>query len=211
MKLALRSAIAILAVAGVVSAGTAGADASGAACALFTDPAGDAGITSAVAGGPNDDALDFTYVNLASDKTKLTGVLGMSKAAAEAATAPNGFRMLLNFTVPGHTNVVYLNATGASRTGVSFSFGENDTSPGGGLTTLGPAAGVLDTKKNEIRITAKLSDLKAAGVKLATGDTLTAINAASSRDFVAVITYADKASGDKEYVVGSKSCVAVGK
>lgn len=203
----IRLALAAAAATSLIAAGAASA--APVSCKLIVDPAGDAGATTAVAGGPSDDALDIRYVDLATDGKKITGVLGLTKPAVNAATAPNGYQLLLNFEVPGFANPVYLNAT-SGRAGLSFNFGQDD--PTLGLKTLGAATGVLDTAKSEIRITAKLSDLKAAGVNLKPGQKLTGINALSSRDFVLVITFADRANTDaKDYTVGAKSCVAVGK
>lgn len=209
MKLSVRTLLALAATVAVIGAGSASAAPSGAGCALVKDPAGDSGLSTSSPGVVKDDALDFTYVNLASDKTKLTGVFGLTKAAASAMTAPNGYQLLLNFTVPGFENEVYLNASGTTRTGVTFNFGQTD--PTLGLDTLGAATGVVDTVKNEIRVTAKLADLKGGGINIKPGMKLSNINAISSRDLVIFIVYADRATGGKDYVAGSKSCVAVGK
>lgn len=204
----IRPLMALAVASALVFAGSASAAGPSKSCALFSDPAGDARVTVSAPGGPSEDALDFTYVNLASDGKKVTGVFGLTKAATAAATAPNGYQLLLNFTVRGFTNEVYLNATGA-RGGMAFNFGQND--PTLGLDTLGAASGVVDTAYNEIRVTAKLTDLKAAGINLKPGMKLSGFNAVSSRDLVLVITFADRALGDKEYTVGAKSCFKVGK
>lgn len=203
VRLALAASIAAsLLVAGVAQAAPV-------SCKLVLDPAGDAGATTAASGGPSDDALDIRYLDLASDGKKITGVFGLTKPAVNAASAPNGYQLLLNFDVPGFANPVYLNAS-SGRAGLSFNFGQDD--PTTGLDTLGAATGVLDAAKNEIRVTAKLSDMKAAGVNLKAGQKLTGINGISSRDLVAFIVFADRANTDpKDYTVGAKSCVAVGK
>lgn len=205
---AFRISLAVVTVASVLSAGLASA-AAPVSCKLVVDKAGDASLTTATPVGPSEGALDITYVDLATDKTKMTGVFGLTKAAADAATAPNGYRQLLFFTAPGFADPVFLSASSAARTGVTFSFGADQVD---GLATLGAASGVLDTKKNEIRITAKLSDLKAGGINLKPGMVLTAISGVTSRDFTAAFLYADRANTDpKDYTVGAKSCVAVGK
>jgi hypothetical protein len=176
-------------------------------CNLLTDAKGDGYPTTAAAAGPSDDALDIVSADVASDAKKLTAVVRLSKAATAADSAPTGFRFLVLFSAPGADDPVYLSAASTPGIGQTYSFG-NDTADG--LSDAGTATGVFDTAKNEIRITASLSELSAAAGKIKPGTKLTDLTANSSRDFQAVITYADMAEGGKAYVAGSPSCVKVG-
>jgi hypothetical protein len=177
-------------------------------CNLLTDAKGDGYPTTAAEAGPSDDALDILSADVATNAKQLTAVLRLSKAATSADSAPTGFRFLVLFTTPGSDDPVYLSAASTPGLGETYSFG---TDAADGLTDGGEATGVFDAAKNEVRITASLSDLSSVAGKLKPGTKLTGLNANSSRDFQAVITYADRAEGGKTYVAGTPSCVAVGK
>ena len=194
----------------LVVAGTSGA-ATKPVCNLITDATGDASATTAASvPGTSDGALDVLSADLAADKKVLTAVIRVSKLAESAATAPNGYSAVFTFSAPSAPDVpLYMRYfSGSDLLDSSFEFGYDDAT--NGLTPLGDAAGVLDTAKNEIRISAPLSGFSEKAV-LKQNDKLGTFDVAMSRDLVALLVYADRATSGATYSVGAKSCVTPGK
>jgi hypothetical protein len=206
----VRLATAVATGAALVVAGSAGAAAKP-VCNLVTDPAGDASATTAAAiPGTNDGALDITSADLAASSKVLTSVIRVSKAAATSATAPNGYSALFTFVAPSAPDVTLYMRYSAPTPALAggFEYGYDDAV--NGLTPLGTADGVVDTAKNEIRISAPLNGFSDKAT-IKKGSKLGTFNAKTSRDAVAFIFYADAATSGSTYTVGALSCVKPGK
>jgi len=175
-------------------------------CKIITDVTGDSALTTATPVG-SDDAFDIVSGDLAANAKTITGVIRVAKAG-DPSTAPFGHGFVMTFSAPGSANPLYLRYSSSPAFGEAYEFGYDD--PTNGLTTLGDASGVVDTAKNEIRISAPLRGFDAQAV-IKPGMKLTNITAQTSRDFIALLIYADVAESSKSYVVGYPSCVVPGK
>jgi hypothetical protein len=182
-------------------------------CNLVTDPAGDANGTflqEGISGVPSEDAVDITSGDVATKGKLLTTVLRVKKLAVSSPTAPGGLHWKFFFNV--NDTQIYTQAVAATGAAPTFSFGTIDATAGTSKS-LGEATGVLDTAKNEVRITVPLSALPEtpkAGKKITT----LAPNAGRFFGNDNVGTFSDStdlATSDKTYTVGGPSCVVVGK
>jgi hypothetical protein len=206
----LRPALALALSASVLAGGAAlAAPKPKPVCNLLSDAKGDAYPTTAAPGGPSDEALDVVTADIASDKKTLTAVIRLSKVAEQSSTSPTGYHLVFNFTAPGAENPLYLQYfSGNEALEQSFDFGYDDAV--NGLTSLGDADGVIDTAKNEIRISAPISGF-AEQASIKPGQKLGDLVVQSTRDLLVLLPYADIAEGGAPYTVGAPSCVIPGK
>jgi hypothetical protein len=209
----LRPALACAVLAVATVAGTMHASAAAPVCNLVTDPAGDANGTflqEGISGVPSEDAVDIVSGDVATKGKLLTTVLRVKKLAASSPTAPGGLHWKFFFNV--NDTQIYTQAVAATGAAPTFTFGTIDETAGTSKS-LGEATGVLDTAKNEVRITVPLSALPEtpkAGKKITT----LAPNAGRFFGNDNVGTFSDStdlATSDKTYTVGAPSCVVVGK
>ena len=180
-------------------------------CNLVTDPKGDSSLsTAATLPGTGDDALDIVSADLAASAKTLTAAIRLVKVADTATTAPNGFSVVYTFTAPSKPDVpLYLRYfAGSPALDGLFEYGYDD--PTNGLTPLGDAFGVVDTAKNEIRISAPLNGFDAQA-PIKKNDKLAGFDVTTSRDLVVLLTYADRGTATTTYTVGAPSCVTPGK
>ncbi|MDT7537730.1 MAG: hypothetical protein QOI82_1315 [Actinomycetota bacterium] len=223
MSARLRPVLALGLMVAVASAGVASAAGKTAAakpvCNLVTDPTGDSSVYPA--GGVQEDAMDITSVDLATDKTSVTGVIRIKKLSASSTNAPTGMNWTVNFTADGTVFSLAGHATVAGT--VVFDTAYASTT-GGSL--YGPGTtGVFDTAKNEVRITAPLS-LLSAQADIRSGKTkITDINGRTGGEILVpdpsgtfgptILSDsefdADTTASGPAYLAGTPSCVVVGK
>lgn len=196
-------------------------------CNLVVDPAGDAEVAG-VPGGSGDDILSGDF---ASDGVLLTGVVRMAGLSANDPEWLNGRAYFAEFTAPGSKDVLFLQAR-AYPTGVIYSYGYSGVDPTSGVNTsytLGAATGVVDVAKKEVRITAPVKGfVDGAKAKIAKGAKIgglgTRVYRQGGQGLVPSQTVGgvrvpvgglnlllDEAAGTGSYVLGTASCVAVGK
>jgi hypothetical protein len=187
-------------------------------CNLVSDAAGDSSVYPA--GGVSDDALDVTGVDLASDKTSITGVIRVKKLSASSTNAPTGMSWTVNFSAEGTDFSLAGHATAAGT--IVF-----DTAYAGatGGSLYGPGTtGVFDTTKNEVRITAPLSMLspqadiragktKITGISGRTGGEILVPDATGTfgPTLFSDSEFSADTTGEAGYLAGTPSCVAIGK
>jgi hypothetical protein len=195
-------------------------------CNVVTDPSGDAEV-SGVPGGAGDDIVGG---DVASDGVTLTGVVRMAGLAANDPEWLNGRAYFVEFTAPGSPDVLFVQAR-AYPTGVIYSYGYSGVDPTSGINTsytLGQATGVIDVAKKEVRISAPVKGfVDGAKAKLAKGAKLSGVGNRVFRQggqglvpsqtvggvrvpLSGLNVLLDEAVGGS-YVVGTPSCVAVGK
>ena len=197
-------------------------------CNLVTDAAGDANQLNAlppvpsttIPAGSSDDAFDITSLDVASDKTNVTGVIRVKALSASSQYAPMGSNWSISFTVDAATLTL---AAHASATGTITYDGSYAAATGGSLYP-GYLTGAFDKAKNEVRITAPLS-LFAAQASIKSGTKLTAISGSAGQEvaipeatgklgggtFLSDANSTDTAGGGQDYTAGASSCVVVGK
>jgi hypothetical protein len=182
-------------------------------CNLVTDPAGDANgsfLHDGVAGTPSEDAVDIVSADVATNAKVLTTALRVKKLATSSPTSPGGLHWKFFFNV-GDTQI-YTQAVAAAGAAPTFTFGTIDPTAGTS-TSLGSADGVLDTAKNEVRVSVPLSALPEKPKPGSKINTL-APNAGRFVGNDNVGTFSDptdKATSDKTYTTGAPSCVVPGK
>lgn len=181
-------------------------------CNLVTDPKGDTYITrdQDIIGvyGPQEDALDITSADIASDAKNITAVIRVVKLAKTIATgAGQGYE--LEFTSPGAAGPLYLAASILNGT-ETYSVGKRDATTNTSTSLGKDATGVFDLAKSEVRITAPISDFASEGQGAKPGARLSPTLVTASRNLVAVNVFADNASGTGTYIAGNPSCVKVG-
>ena len=189
-------------------------------CKIVTDAAGDAFLL--LGAGPTSNSLDITSADIAADKKRVTVVIRVKKLAAMDPTfSPTGQQWTFGFAADGTSFdlTAFSDPVGATTFQASYS------APTGGQIYGGGVTGAFDLAKNEIRMTAELA-LFAAQATIKTGTKFTALSASAGaivaiKDPAGVLTQGalltlnppanDTATSAKTYVVGSKTCVAVGK
>jgi hypothetical protein len=126
----------------------------------------------------------------------------------------------MQFDLAGAVAKVWIGYTTSAYGGDAFQYGLIAQGEGGVTSPTGDAVGIIDTAKNEIRITVPVADMNALG-KAKPGAKVSNITVSSSQ--VAGIApnpsgvYAfnslpvDDASATKSYVAGYPSCVKPGK
>lgn len=194
-------------------------------CNLVTDAAGDATYNN-VPGDGNDDIVGG---DLASDGKTVTGVIRLAALAQPDPMAPLGQGFFISWSAKGSDAQLFLSAR-TYPTGTQFIYGYQGVDPTSGINTsytLGTAAGVVDTAKKEVRISSPTASWKDTGAKMAPGDKLLAPVVETYRiagqglvpsqsvggqrvPIGGLLLPFDTADG-KNYVVGTPSCVAVGK
>jgi hypothetical protein len=174
-------------------------------CLLITDKADDAGPLQSAAGPQTSDpALDVVSADIAADATRLSVVWRVKKLSSDPSASAAGRRWLTTFNV-GPNAVVLQVSTGPA--GTNWEAG---------------ATGVLDTAKNEIRMTVPLKQIYAA--KISKGTLLQKLSVHTDAGVTTdhawgvgnnlpfpFVSPSDEASSAKTYVVGTPSCVAIGK
>ena len=194
-------------------------------CQLVKDAKGDATYNNV----PGDSSVDITSADVASDGKTITGVIRVDKVVNPNPQAPAGQAWFVKFNVKGAPEILFLSAR-AYPTGDKFVFGYTAPDPNTDVNTsytLGTATGVIDTAKNEIRISTAAAGFKVAKANIVKGAKLSGLLADSWRiagqgavpsqevgparaPLGGFLLPFDSATGGS-YVVGTKSCVALGK
>ncbi len=195
-------------------------------CNLVIDDKGDSTYNN-VPGSASDDIVS---ADVASDGVTITGVVRVAGLTTPDPQAPFGRAFFAEFTAAGSADVLFLSARTYPQ-GTQFVYGYRGVDPTSGLNTsytLGAANGVVDTAKGEVRISTPVKGfVDGAKAKLAMGSKLSALTATTWRmagqGFVpsqsvggtrvplgGLLLPFDDATGGT-YVVGTPSCVAVGK
>ena len=207
-------------------AGTATAASAKPVCNLVSDPSGDANL-SGVPGGAGDDIVS---ADIATDAKTLTGVVRMAGLAANDPEWLNGRAYFAEFTAPGSADVLFVQAR-AYPTGTIWSYGYSGVDPTSGINTsytLGPATGVIDEAKKEVRISAPLKGfIDGAKAKIGPGTKLKGLGARVYRQGGQGLGPSQEVGGTRvplsglnvllddavggTYVMGTRSCVVVGK
>lgn len=205
-----RPALAAAAVSLVATAGLAGAaPAAKPVCNLIKDDKGDGTAFLIGSGTPSDPAWDIVSADIASDGSKLTTVIRVDQLAESAPTSPGGVQWRFNFTVGDAA--LYTSVRADTLLGVTGSYGYVDTIS----ETLGSATPILDTKKNEVRLTVPLGGFREVASIKKTGTSLGGLEATAGRFYnlgaVTASEPSDRADGAASYVTGTRSCVVVGK
>lgn len=195
-------------------------------CNLVADATGDtfaARAQDGTAPGPQDDAFDIKSGDIASDGKTITAVIRVAKLT-NATTSPQGRGFAFDFLLPTSDLQGSLRAVLITGQAPYFEATVKDPSvPNSPSTFLGTVKGVVDTAKNEIRISApaatfaQLGAIKKGTLITPASDAATSGRAVPPSPGVAgapVTTryvFADVATDSKPYRVGTPSCVAIGK
>jgi hypothetical protein len=193
-------------------------------CNLVVDAKGD----SAASVIPGDAAVDLIGGDFASNAKQVTAVIKVDKIVNPNPQSPLGQSYFMVFGLKGTADLLTLSA-GLYPTGNEFKFGYQGVDPNTNVSTsytLGDATGVVDTAKNEFRITADIAKFPQAKL-LAPKGSVTTMTAEARRVYGqrvvpsqqvgparvpfggATLTF-DTAEG-KKYTLGAPSCVNVGK
>lgn len=200
-------------------------------CNLVTDPKGDSELAPLTGGpgAPGDDTSDVVSADIASNAKTLTGVVRLAGLSNPDPESPLGMAYYVDFVVPGSSTLYFLTAR-LYPTGNHFYFGYEGADPVLPLNTLyavSEGTGVVDTAKNEVRISVPLAAV-AKTVKLPKGASLSGLAAKAYRvmgqgvapsqnvgparaPIGGLSELMDEAAGTKTYTVGQRSCVPVGK
>jgi hypothetical protein len=178
-------------------------------CNLLTDSPDDAKSSIAKDGTypTNLDATDIVSGDIATDTKNLTTVLRVKKLATTATDAPGGLHWKFFFN-DGGTNV-WTQAVAPTAGAVVFRYGQIDPVTGSSAS-LGTVTGVIDTAKNEVRVTVPMQSLP---VPLKAGTKIDTLAPNAGRYFSAGVSYSeptDAATSEKTYTVGALSCVKPG-
>lgn len=216
MSIRLRPVLALALCAGLV--GGLGLTSASAAlkpvCNLLTDAKGDA---TGGTGAANDPVMDIISADVASNAKKITAVLRVQKLAATSVNYPLGISWRVSFTI-ADTN--YTMSALSDRSGVASQTSYSDPTTGQGTIARAPTTAVLDTAKNEVRITASVVAF-GDRVNVKPGTAVTALSATTVGIFQLPVNpvvngnlryaTADTATGGSDYKAGTASCVVVGK
>jgi len=198
-------------------------------CNLITDAKGDAQYNGAVPGADGDDIVS---ADLATDATTVTGVVRVAALSTPDPQAPLGRNYTVLFTAPKSGDLMFMSARTYPQ-GMKYVYGYQAVDPNTGVNTnyaLGDATGAVDTTKGEIHISVPIKGfVDGAKAKLAPGAKLAGLSATVDRivgqGFVPSQSPApgaprvplggfllpfDDAAGTS-YIMGTPSCVAVGK
>lgn len=170
-------------------------------CNLVTDAKGDA--DTGLLGANEDQAMDILSADVATNAKQITAVIRVAKLANPDTLSPSGIFYEFSFTgssnQDGHPMYVQIDPTGTVWQG-------------------GDGTGVLDFKKNEIHITLPLSYFGTGSASVAPGPPLHNFTVYADVDNEAehvpttLSVLGDTAGPAKtNYVVGTPSCVTVGK
>jgi hypothetical protein len=197
-------------------------------CKVIVDDKGDAKYNN-VPGGDGDDIVS---ADIANDATTITAVVRLAGLTSPDPQAPLGRNYSVLFNAPGSDDLLYLSARTYPQ-GTKFLFGYQAADPTSGVNTnyaLGDATGTVDTAKGEVHISVPIkSFVTGAKANLGPGAKLAGLTATVDRiagqGFVPSQSFApgtprapigglllpfDDAAGTT-YVMGTPSCVAVGK
>lgn len=195
-------------------------------CNLVTDGVGDtfaARAQDGTAPGPQDDAFDIKTADIASDGKVLTAAIRVTKLGP-AQTSPQGTGYSFDFLLPTSDLQGSLRAVLITGQAPYFEATYKDPSvPNSPSTFLATVTGVVDTKKNEIRITApvgvysilgaikKGTTITPAGDAATTGRAVPPSPGVADQPVATRFVFADVATESKFYKVGTPSCVTPGK
>jgi hypothetical protein len=211
-----RPALALALVASVAAAGAAGAVVKNPApqpvCKLIVDDAGDASLQAPI---PSDDSIDLTGADLASDTKNVTAVLRIKNLGATSPLQVTGRNYYFEFTPAKAQFPVYFSYEedfSAPLLGGVFSYGDLEPGTGGvpTYTRKGDATGVIDSAKNEIRISVPTSAVQALG-NVKAGSKISSLSASTTAVLGVLVADVDTAEATKPYVAGYPSCVKPGK
>ncbi len=209
----VRLRIGLLALAVALVGAIPGAPARAATCNQVTDRAGDARDMA----GAND-SLDILSADVGSDAKTVTAVIRVKKLLETSPTAPQTRNYYLMFSTNKPSARMFLTAQiyqgGVARYGWG-TIGPVDplgvlTLYDDGFGVLHRATGFLDVAKNEIHVSALVSELSAKG-GVAPGAKLAKLEAATFYQLGFFIFESDAAESKVDYVAGSPSCVTPGK
>lgn len=184
-------------------------------CNLLTDPRDDADGTFVATGllPASEDAVDIVSGDVAADAKFLTTVLRVKKLATSSPTAPGGLHWKVFVSVAGEE--IYTQVIAPLGGSPSFAFGHIDPATGTSARD-GAATGVIDSAKNEVRVSIPIKSLP---MKVKTGTRIefgpSDVNA--GRYFGApsgspsLSDSTDVATSTKVYRAGTLSCVKPGK
>jgi hypothetical protein len=180
-------------------------------CNLVTDPGADTALP--------DDGMDILGGDVASDAKSFTAVIRL-KSVKSTGLGELGRDLQMTFDLPGAEAPVWIGYTTSAYGGDAFQYGLIGKGDAGATSPTGDAVGIIDTAKNEIRMTVPVSALNALG-KAKPGAKVSNIAIAASQlvgiapnplDTYAFESFAiDDAAGSKAYVAGQASCVKPGK
>lgn len=176
--------------------------------------------------GPQEDGLDITSADLASDGKVVTAVVRIAALSRAIPLSPTGITTGIEFAIGASDSLVRLQAvlvTGQpDRFEVTAIAG--DALPNTPATYVGEATGVVDLAKKEVRISAPAALLAPygpvkLGAKLFPGPNQSATAARAVPPLTSTAgqpattrgPFADVAIGGKPVVVGAPSCVVPGK
>ncbi|MDP9100988.1 MAG: hypothetical protein M3N21_02430 [Actinomycetota bacterium] len=195
-------------------------------CNLITDPAGNAYAFDPGSPVPPQgatDELDVLSADVATDGKNLTTVIRVKKAGTSSTTAPTGMQWQFGFTNQG---VIFSTSVSSSPTGGLTGIWAVRTTASN--TISGTVTPVIDTTANEIRATVPLADL-AAKASFVPGHKLESLTVTTAGAVIVpdpsghtLTKYGTLATlqnpvsgqsitGSRDYIIGSPSCVAVGK
>lgn len=194
-------------------------------CQIVKDGKGDAKYNNV----PGDGSVDITSADVASDGKNITGVVRVDKLTHPNPQAPFGQAWFVKFSVKGAPEILFLSAR-AYPHATTFVYGYTAPDPNTGINTsytLGEAKGMLDMAKNEVRFWVDAAGFKTAKANIVKGTKLSGVGADTWRiagqgvvpsqqvgpvrvPFGGFLLPFDAAEGGS-YVVGTKSCVALGK
>lgn len=184
-------------------------------CRLIIDAAGDAQDQPyTTPPSPNQPDLDIVSADVASDQNSVTTVVRVARLGTMLESPGTDNEFQFTFWVGKDSRAVTTYAyRGVDAEKFFFGVapeGNSDNEP------LSRATGVFDMANNEVRVTVPLTD--AAHGRIIRRDTrLTHLGASTWRGYglesayTSIATGLDTASSAKTYVVGSPSCVAVGR
>jgi hypothetical protein len=183
-------------------------------CNLVVDPAGDATVGVA----PADDALDIVSADVASDAKSFTAVIRVADAAA-VQQSQLGSEVQITFELAGAVAPVFIQYNNSAYGGKAFQYGVIGQGDAGSTSPTGDAIGVVDTAKNEIRMTVATSAINEfgkakPGAKVSNLTVATAQLVGIAPNPTGVYAYnslaVDDATGSKAYIAGYPSCVKPG-
>lgn len=181
-------------------------------CKQVTDDAGDEYVVRQAPDQKQaDDALDVLSADVATNATTMTIAIRVKKLATFPATSPVGGTYQMTFNV-GDEAALYYALVSTGPNGLYSEFGTRAALPAvtSVPTVLGTPTPTLDMAKNEVRLSFPLSLF--GSVKLVKGKTKIApAETTAGRGNHGRGVFADDAVGGKNYVVGTPSCVLVGK
>lgn len=176
-------------------------------CNIVTDVKDDAELLPGLA----ESSMDIVSADLASNAKMVTAVVRVNDLAAASATTLLGRTFYLRFTAPGGELPIFLSYT-KDLTGESFSWGTLD---GSLYSQVGDAQGIVDTVRNEVRLSVATSVLSDVGT-VKPGSKFTDIYVETDALIGApmlggLLQRVDEATGSKPYIAGAPSCVIPGK